>query len=176
MCDWVQITVIGEARGMGSKIAVTSRRTGRAIVIDVGQAKLRKWQASVRQEMMAKRRAAALAGPMQMALRHWVRRPKSHYGTGRNAKQLKDSAPEFPESGPDLDKILRAIQDCGTRIWWEDDDQVGSFALLDRVYIDDDHPECAWIAFAPRESEWVLSKPPSGPGLNGVFVRKEASE
>jgi crossover junction endodeoxyribonuclease RusA len=38
-------------------------------------------------------------------------RPKSHYGTGRNATLLKSTAPEWKASAPDLDKLCRAVLD-----------------------------------------------------------------
>ncbi|MEU9208483.1 RusA family crossover junction endodeoxyribonuclease [Streptomyces sp. NPDC048415] len=41
-----------------------------------------------------------------------LQRPKSHYGTGRNAGRLKASAPDFPTSKPDLDKLIRSTQDA----------------------------------------------------------------
>ncbi|MFB7596941.1 RusA family crossover junction endodeoxyribonuclease [Streptomyces sp. NPDC056160] len=39
-------------------------------------------------------------------------RPKSHFGTGRNAGQLKPSAPKFPTGKPDTDKLIRSTQDA----------------------------------------------------------------
>ena len=38
-------------------------------------------------------------------------RPKSHFGTGRNAGVLKPSAPEFHMVKPDGDKLLRSVFD-----------------------------------------------------------------
>jgi Holliday junction resolvase RusA-like endonuclease len=39
-------------------------------------------------------------------------RPKSHYGTGRNAGTLKPGAPLYHASRPDRDKLERAINDA----------------------------------------------------------------
>lgn len=53
------------------------------------------------------------------------KRPDSHFGTGRNAGVLKDSAPLYPElTGADLDKLERAIMDALTGIVWKDDRRV----------------------------------------------------
>lgn len=41
-------------------------------------------------------------------------RPKSHYGTGRNAHTLKPSAPPEHAQTPDADKLLRLICDALT--------------------------------------------------------------
>ena len=42
-------------------------------------------------------------------------RPASHYGTGRNAGVLKDSAPSGKATAPDLDKLCRALGDALTK-------------------------------------------------------------
>lgn len=41
-------------------------------------------------------------------------RPALHYGTGRNADRLKDTAPPYPTGRPDLDKLCRAVLDALT--------------------------------------------------------------
>ena len=51
-------------------------------------------------------------------------RPKSHFGTGKNAGILKASAPDSPSSKPDLTKLVRAVEDSLTGIVWKDDAQV----------------------------------------------------
>lgn len=56
-------------------------------------------------------------------------RPKSHYGSGRNATALKASAPDWVGKKPDLDKILRSTWDAlSTAGIWRDD----SLAVIDR--------------------------------------------
>lgn len=49
-------------------------------------------------------------------------RPKSHYGTGKNADVRKASAPTMHTSKPDIDKLLRAALDALTiaRVWHDD--------------------------------------------------------
>jgi Holliday junction resolvase RusA-like endonuclease len=67
----------------------------------------------------------ALDGPVYLSLTFYVKRPESHYGTGRNAGVLKDSAPLHPEtSGSDIDKLTRAVLDALTGIVWKDDKRV----------------------------------------------------
>ena len=50
-------------------------------------------------------------------------RSKGHFGTGRNAGVVRGSAPRWPASMPDLDKLIRAvgdgIGDAGT-VWFDD--------------------------------------------------------
>lgn len=53
----------------------------------------------------------ALDGPLSVEMIFYKPRPKSHFGTGRNAGLLKDSAPAFPTTRPDVLKLARAIED-----------------------------------------------------------------
>ena len=48
-------------------------------------------------------------------------RPKAHYRTGRHANLLKDSAPFWHTSTPDLDNVLKFIGDALNGIFWKDD-------------------------------------------------------
>ena len=51
-------------------------------------------------------------------------RPKSHYGTGRNAERVKASAPAHHVTKPDVDKLVRAVLDGLTGFAYADDSQV----------------------------------------------------
>lgn len=62
--------------------------------------------------------------PMLLHLTFVIRRPKGHYGTGRNAGRLKDSAPAHPTTRPDATKLLRAVEDALNGVVWRDDSQV----------------------------------------------------
>ena len=48
-------------------------------------------------------------------------RPKSHFGTGRNAAILKPSAPTYPIGRPDALKLARAVEDAMTGVVYSDD-------------------------------------------------------
>ncbi|MFJ6730062.1 RusA family crossover junction endodeoxyribonuclease [Streptomyces sp. NPDC091281] len=54
----------------------------------------------------------ALTAAVRLDVTFCLRRPKSHFGTGRNASVLKASAPPFPTGKPDLDKLVRSTQDA----------------------------------------------------------------
>ena len=62
--------------------------------------------------------------PISCAVTFRFHRPQFHYGTGRNAEQVKASAPPYPAKPPDLDKLTRAIWDSLTSVVWVDDGQV----------------------------------------------------
>lgn len=63
--------------------------------------------------------------PLMLVCEFSFTRPKGHYGTGKNAGKVKPSAPVFVTSTPDLDKLVRSIQDGITDAGlWRDDSQV----------------------------------------------------
>ena len=53
--------------------------------------------------------------PLDLMITWSLPRPASHYGTGRNAGRLKDSAPLYPTGRPDVDKLTRAVFDAVTK-------------------------------------------------------------
>lgn len=74
-----------------------------------------------------------LAGPLALEVVFYFPRPKSHYGSGKNAGVLKATAPDWHISPPDTDKLLRAIGDSLKGIVCRDD---SLFALVraEKVY------------------------------------------
>ena len=78
-------------------------------------------------------------GPVTVSLRFAFVRPASHYGTGRNAANLKASAPLYPatrhhKSGGDIDKLVRAVLDAMTGVVYADDSQVVALAPVWKVW------------------------------------------
>ena len=63
-------------------------------------------------------------GPIELEATFFFQRPKAHFGTGRNASVLKESAPLYPTGKPDLDKVVRALLDGLTGACFKDDSQV----------------------------------------------------
>jgi crossover junction endodeoxyribonuclease RusA len=68
-------------------------------------------------------------------------RPLSHFGTGKNAGKLKDSAPVHYTKTPDLDKTVRgvadAIGDAVARVLLHNDSQIVSIYATKRYQTDD---------------------------------------
>lgn len=54
---------------------------------------------------------AVLLGPVEVRASFVFPRRKGHYGTGRNARILKPSAPHWVATKPDEDKLQRALGD-----------------------------------------------------------------
>ena len=63
-------------------------------------------------------------GPIILEITCNLARPKSHFGTGRNAELLKKSAPIFPQNPKDWDNYGKFVSDCLNKIIYQDDRQV----------------------------------------------------
>lgn len=51
-------------------------------------------------------------------------RPKSHFGTGKNADKLKPSAPKYKTSRPDIDNYEKFVYDALDKVFWKDDSYI----------------------------------------------------
>lgn len=72
------------------------------------------WREAVRAETAASPVIGGdrpMSGALHLAVVFTLRRPASHYRTGKSAHQLKPGAPNHPGTRPDLDKLLRATLD-----------------------------------------------------------------
>lgn len=136
MTGHVEFVALGRAQPAGSKKAIpiyrgtgTARRfTGRAAVVDDAK-RSKPWRAVVAAAAVdaftvVGNADGLLDGPLALEVDFYVARPRGHYGTGRNARQLRPSAPTYPAVRPDLTKLLRALEDALTGIVWRDDAQV----------------------------------------------------
>lgn len=140
----MEVLVYSPAAAMGSKKAFVNKRTGRAVVVDDRKEKLRSFQAEMKDAMRAVKPAEPLRGAARVQIIFWIKRPQGHFGTGRNAGVLKDSAPVFPCVTPDQDKVERAILDCMSGIWLIDDKQVCDCRVQKR-----------YVGLAEEERVWV---------------------
>jgi crossover junction endodeoxyribonuclease RusA len=126
---FLEFQVHGLAQTQGSKRAFPfKRRDGRlGVAVSDDNPKGKAWKSQVAD---AAREAMFLAGrvltaePVILEMVFVMLRPKSHFGSGRNAAVLKDSAPRFPAGKPDVLKLTRAVEDALTGIAWRDDSQV----------------------------------------------------
>ena len=110
-------TVAGKPAPQGSK------SLGKSGGLYESSKRLKPWRSAVK--------AAALEagvtpsdGVVEVFVRFSFKRPKSHYGAGRNAAKLKASAPHDHTQTPDIDKLLRAVLDALTGVAYRDDRQV----------------------------------------------------
>jgi Holliday junction resolvase RusA-like endonuclease len=116
-------TVIGHPEPAGSKKAFVNRKTGRAQVVDANR-KSAPWKQQVA-GLVASQAPEQLLGPVFLELTFVMHRPKSHFGSGKNAGVLKASAPNYPAVRPDTTKLVRGVEDALTEAGlWRDDAQV----------------------------------------------------
>lgn len=97
--------------------------------------------------------AAPLTGPIVMHVVFELPRPAGHSGTGKNAGVLRSSAPCWPTTAPDLDKLLRAIGDALTDAGaWRDDAQVVEIRAR-KQYASSDGPGAVIHLFNAEEAQ-----------------------
>lgn len=73
--------------------------------------------------------------PLQLDLRFYFSRPKSHYKTGKNAHLLKDNPPEYHTSRPDIDNLSKFVMDALNKVYWKDDSYIVS-CTVQKMYSD----------------------------------------
>jgi Holliday junction resolvase RusA-like endonuclease len=93
-------------------------------------------------------------GAVEVSLIFYKKRPLAHYGTGKNSNVLKKDAPHLCITGPDIDKLSRAILDSLTTAGvYRDDKQVADLH--------------ARHVYAARDSDFAAG---------GVFVQVQPAE
>lgn len=120
----VTFSVIGHPQPAGSK---TAFKRGSGVNVVDANPNAKGWQnevAVVAMQAMIDGGVEMFEGPVGIAVVFTLMRPKGHYGSGRNAGVLKDSAPKWPIVKPDSTKLLRGVEDAMTTIVWRDDSQV----------------------------------------------------
>lgn len=121
----VKIMVPGLPAPGGSKRAFAHRKTGKIIVTDDSGKRGRDWRSCVADHaVVAMAGRDPLTGPLKVTFAFNLPRPRGHYGTGRNAGNVKASAPSWPTTKPDATKLVRSAEDACTGIVWRDDAQI----------------------------------------------------
>ena len=132
-----------------------SKATGKEVPVLVeSSAKVGPWRAAV--EAAARQAAVAqrwtrIDGAASVGLTFYLPRPKGHYGTGRNAGQLRPTAPAYPATRPDGDKLTRSTFDALTTAGvWADDSQAVDLFVTKR-YADPLNPPGCIVSLRPKE-------------------------
>ena len=115
------ITVLGPPIPQGSK-----RHVGRGIFIEANK-KLPRYREDIVDTIIEDgwHTNPILTGPVSVKIGFYLPRPKTHYGTGKNAGVLKDNTPTYHDKCGDIDKLCRAVLDAITIAGaWRDDGQV----------------------------------------------------
>jgi hypothetical protein len=154
----LRIALPGRPMPQGSKRVLPGRSGGRPLLIESGGSEFRKYRAAMRATMREslEQHGFPEGASGDWALPFWMRgvpvvvhaafvfrRPRSHYGSGKNARKLKPSAPSAPPTAPDCDKLARAVGDAGTGVWWHDDAQIVGWQISKRY--DAGAGECTYV-------------------------------
>ena len=73
---------------------------------------------------------------LSVTIRAYFTRPKSHYGTGKNATKTKKGIPVFHAKKPDADNVSKFVLDALNGVFWRDDSQVAELTVL-KCYVSD---------------------------------------
>lgn len=155
----ITFTVYGHPATAGSKRAfiptrkggdMVTRPNGKPMVVITDDNMAGKaWRQDVRSAARSAYDGELLRGPLSVTLRFFRQRPKSHFGSGKNASVLKGSAPSHPTTKPDVLKLARAIEDALTGVVWEDDAQI-VHEVLDKAW---GEPERVEVEISARDPQ-----------------------
>jgi Holliday junction resolvase RusA-like endonuclease len=67
-----------------------------------------------------------IRGAIEINMAFYFLRPKSHFGTGKNTERIKESAPAYKTTTPDLDNLIKFVLDAMNGIVFYDDSQITS--------------------------------------------------
>lgn len=132
MVTWpIHIVVSGKPEPAGSKSAFVIPGTNRASVVDANK-NAKPWKRNVAAAAAEQYAGDPIIGPVDVMLVFVLARLKGHYGTGRNATILKESAPLQPTVAPDVLKLARGVEDALTGLVYMDDAQIVNEVLQKR--------------------------------------------
>ena len=122
MTPLLELWVAGVPQPQGSKRLFGGR------LVEGNDKTLRPWRATIAGEARYVFADEPTTEAVFVTLGFMFARPKSHYGSGRNAHELKPSAPAYKSTRPDLDKLVRAVLDALTGIVFVEDSQVAGLS------------------------------------------------
>ena len=142
----VEFSARGVAQTAGSKrVQFLKRGDGRVklvrgvpqfFLVDASHAKGYEWRDLIKRKAQRAMIAAGIVepfdGPLSVTMKFRFCRPKSCYGTGKNAQIMKPAGRAFPFVKPDCDKLARAIGDAMTKTVYRDDAQICDLHLFKR--------------------------------------------
>ena len=140
--------VMGTPAPQGSKVGYA--RGGRVQIVESSK-RVTPWREAVVAQCQREGVAGLmLPGPVVVEVSFFFARPRSHFGTGRNATVVKPNAPRRPMSRNDIDKLCRSTLDGITQAGWIADDQQVVSLYADKRWCGDRFPvPCACIEVTP---------------------------
>lgn len=96
-------------------------------VVESSGEKLKRWRYDVAQtaaEQMRRHGFDLMDGAVWIDIAFHLIRPKSHFGSGKNQRNIKPKSPTHHTQKPDIDKLTRAVLDSLSGQVFRDDSQV----------------------------------------------------
>jgi len=113
----INLTVLGEPKAQARHRHFQMKGVAHVQTYDPSKGKKGTF-ASILQESAPE---TPMEGSIWLDLIFYMPRPKGHYGSGKNANVLKASAPEWHTGKPDIDNLVKFVQDSLNKIYWRDD-------------------------------------------------------
>lgn len=148
----VEFFVEGTPKPQGSKKTFFNHKTGKAVMVEAAGDPLKKWRKRVAEEASVHyfsepvHSASELPSEpftkcVRVSLIFRLKRPKSHYRTGKFSGVLKEEHIATRHGKrPDADKLARAVLDGLTGVVFVDDSQVFDLSVL-KTWQKRDEPE-----------------------------------
>lgn len=118
----IAFEVVGTPAPQGSKRGFVTN--GRVAMVESSK-KVKPWRQDVKAAAIEMRQTLGhetFTGPVHVTVTFSFQRPKHHYRTGRNAHLLRDNAPTYVATKPDIEKLERSTYDALTEAGiWRDD-------------------------------------------------------
>lgn len=70
--------------------------------------------------------------PVGIDIQFWLKRPKTHYRTGKYSDRIKRTAPYFHIIRPDIDNLVKFVADALTGLFWVDDSIICDLNIVKR--------------------------------------------
>lgn len=149
----VDFVAIGHPRPQGSKRAFVTNG-GRAQIVESNTKGHRDWRATVQQAAVAAMgERPPVDGPLEVLVTFALPRPKSHPKTRRT----------WPVSRPDVDKLVRAVNDSCTHVVWRDDAQIVELRVR-KVWAELDLPMAPGARIVVRHAAVAVGEGPAPAG------------
>lgn len=131
MIPTIQFFVAGIPKPAGSKRGFFIPKLNRVVIVDANK-NAKDWKTDVKHAAQSAYQGPLIIVPIALKLTFHILRPKGHFRSGRNSALLRDGAPPFPASKPDVLKLARGVEDAMTGIIYQDDAQIVSERLFKR--------------------------------------------
>lgn len=127
----ITFEVLGVPAPKGSSRAMM--KGGHAINVPSGsnanRDKIKAWSTAVREQALeacgADRTAPVfVCTALSVEIVFCMARPMGHWGKGKNAGKLVPTAPQYPATKPDIDKLVRTTLDAMTGLVFDDDSRI----------------------------------------------------